>query len=35
MEQEDYIDVSMTRIESIETDQGGYKYLYYELKFMH
>ena len=35
MEQEDQIDVSMTSVESFERDQGGYKYLQYELKFMH
>ena len=35
MEQEDQIDVSMTGVESPERDQGGYKYLYYELRYMH
>ena len=34
MEQEDQIDVSMIGVESLERDQGGYKYLYCELKYM-
>ena len=27
--------VSMTDVESLERDQGGYKYLYSKLKYMH
>ena len=29
------IDVSMTSVESLERDKGGYKCFYYELKYMH
>ena len=29
------IDVSMTGVESLERDHGGYKYLYYESKYMY
>ena len=35
MKREYQIDVSMTGVESLERDQGGYKYLYCELKYMH
>ena len=35
MKREDQIDTSMTGVESLERDQGGYKYLYCELKYMH
>ena len=35
MKRQYQIDVPMTGVESLERDQGGYKYLYCELKYMH
>ena len=35
MKQEYQIDMSMTGVESLERDHGGYKYLYYESKYMY
>ena len=35
MKREYQIDVSITGVESLERDHGGYKYLYYKLKYMY
>ena len=35
MKRGNQISMSMTSVESLDRDQGGYKYLYCELRYMH